>query len=677
MKRKIIVASLVMILLIIFFIESYMRIEYDINLYEYFKHSNQITKEEKEWLKKHGPIIYGADNNSPPLRYVDEESKQYQGLVIDYLRALSIELETEIKFEPLVWNKALESLQKSETDICDMYPSEERSKKYLLSNPIYYQRAVIVVPKNEKNIKNYIDLVGKKVTAQEGDYVIEFLSSKSGKIDYNLTRDYFEGMNLLKEEQVDAMVGDESVISYFMEVLNLKDDYKILDKPLYEKESVLAVPKSEKILLGILNKGIYNLKKKNTMIKIQQKWFGISTPIIKETTKERYGLIVLFFILIIFIASYLFFSWNKELKKEVDKRTKELYISRNDLEITFDGLSHFMIVLNNECRIVNVNKSFSNYINSNKENIIGTYCKDYPGILSMECGSCIIKKTFEEGKNYNMEFNYKKNIYEINTFHLVDDTNSIHRVLVMIRDITKIRISERQLLHSNKMSAVGQLAAGVAHEIRNPLGLIRSHCYVLKNNINDDIEKMGKSIKVMEKSVEKASNIIDNLLNFSRISNNNIENIDLRSIIDNMLELNLKKMEKQNINYKVECEYGLKIYFNEESLKHILINLISNAIDAMPNSGVLSISCLETDDSITILFSDTGHGIKKEDIENIFNPFFTTKCAGEGTGLGLFITYNEIKKFGGEIKVSSQIGQGTTFKIILPLRGVEENGQKQ
>lgn len=136
-------------------------------------------------------------------------------------------------------------------------------------------------------------------------------------------------------------------------------------------------------------------------------------------------------------------------------------------------------------------------------------------------------------------------------------------------------------------------------------------------------------------------------------------------------------MEKKNITQKVECEYGLKIYFNEESLKHIFINLISNAIDAMPNGGVLSISCLETNDSITILCSDTGHGIKKGDIENIFNPFFTTKSAGEGTGLGLFITYNEIKKFGGEIKASSQIGKGTTFKIILPLKGVEKNGQKQ
>lgn len=416
-----------------------MKIEYDINLYEYLKHSSQITKEEKEWLKNHGPIIYGADNNSPPLRYVDEESKQYQGLVIDYLRALSIELETEIKFEPLVWNKALESLQKGETDICDMYPSEERSKKYLLSDPIYYQRAIILVPKNENNINSYIDLAGKKIAAQDGDYVIEFLSSKVGKVDYSLTRDYFEGINLLKNGQVDAMVGDEPVISYFMEVLNLKDDYRILEKPIYEKESVFAVPKSEKIFLSILNKGIYNLKKKDTMIKIQQKWFGISTPIIKETTKERYGLIVLFFISIIFIASYLFFSWNKELKKEVDKRTRELYISRKDLETTFDGLSNFMIVLNNECKIVNVNKSFSNFIKSNKENLIGTYCKDYPGILSMECGSCIIKKTFEEGKNYNMEFNYKNNIYEINTFHLVDDTNSIHRVLVMIRDVTKIR----------------------------------------------------------------------------------------------------------------------------------------------------------------------------------------------------------------------------------------------
>ncbi|MCM1991656.1 transporter substrate-binding domain-containing protein [Oceanirhabdus seepicola] len=676
MKRKSIFVTIILILFTTIFLDVYLKIEYDASIFEYLQKSHKLTNEERKWLEKHGSIIYGADQNAPPLRYVDEESKQYKGIVVDYLRALSIELGTEIEFKPLVWDQALESLKKGETDICDMYPSENRGKYYLFSDPIYNQKAVILVSKDEQDIVNYTHLKDKTIAAQSGDYVVEFLSSKVSDINYKLTVDYENAILHLREGKVDAVVGDEPVISYFVEKLGLKEHFKILDKPIYEKESILAVPKSEEMLLEILNKGIYNLNRKNTMVKIYQKWFGVSAPFIKENISEKITLIISIFITIILLASYLFYSWNKRLKEEVEKRTEELNISRADLQTTFDGLTHLMIVLNKEYNIINVNKSFCKLIKKNKKEVIGKNCRDISQNIYMDINLVIINKTFIEGKSLQNEFEYKDRIFEMSTFPLEDKIKTIDRVLVMIKDITKVKISERQLLQSNKMAAIGQLASGVAHEIRNPLGLIRNYSYILKMNKNKDEEKTEKAISVIESSVNKASDIIDNLLNFSRISSNKREEVNIRNFIVNIIKLEYKVMEKQNIRVEVECDDKIICNINQESLKHIFINLISNSIDAMTNGGVFKVACNKKDNVLIFICSDTGSGIRQEDLENIFNPFFTTKVPGKGTGLGLYVTYNEVKKLGGEIRVSSELEEGTTFYITLPLDGDDINEKK-
>jgi len=126
-------------------------------------------------------------------------------------------------------------------------------------------------------------------------------------------------------------------------------------------------------------------------------------------------------------------------------------------------------------------------------------------------------------------------------------------------------------------------------------------------------------------------------------------------------------MEKQDIEIKVECDSEISGYLNVEALKHVMINLVSNAVDAMSEGGNLELQCYKSDDNIILTCKDSGEGIEKENLENIFNPFFSTKKTGEGTGLGLFITYNEVKKMNGNIHVNSEIGKGTTFKIELPM----------
>ncbi len=230
------------------------------------------------------------------------------------------------------------------------------------------------------------------------------------------------------------------------------------------------------------------------MNKIQQKWFGISTPISKETTDEKMLLIVSFFMLNIMLASYLFFTWNSELKEEVDARTKELKISRNDLQRTFDSLTHLMVVLDEDYDIITVNKVFCDTLDVAKSDILGKNLKYIDGLPSLPIIMDVIANSLENERKSEVELDYKNQTYLISTFPLIETYESSNRLLLMIQNVTDLRLAEQQVLQSTKMAAIGQLAAGVAHEIRNPLGLIRNHTYFLKKNRKHESRNEGQVI---------------------------------------------------------------------------------------------------------------------------------------------------------------------------------------
>lgn len=645
--------------------------QYDLNLYQYITRSSKLTENEKEYIEKNPVLIYGADQNSPPLRYVDKETGQYRGISIDIIQALSIELGVEIKIKPFVFDESIKNLEAGNTDMCDLFASEKRKSNFLFSDNIYNLRGVIAVSAAESNILNYNDLSGKKVAVPRGDYAIEFLKNRTNKIDYKFTEDMEQALQLLNENKVDAVVGDEPVISYFLNNHNVKNRIKILDKPLYENKVMLAVPKSKAQLLNILNKGIYGIKEKKVIEKIQQKWFGISVPInINEKTSAKVNIYLSFIIIIFLLISFVMYYWNEKLRKEVDKRTEELYASRNNLQTTFDGIGYLMVVLDKQCIIANVNRSFCNNIGVKREKLIGLKIDYFKDFLCNECENCLIKRTLTSGEEQSMEIAYNNRVLRLNTFSLKDKNGEIAQVIVAMNDITELKINEKQLLQAGKMVAVGHLAAGIAHEIRNPLGLIRNYNYILKSNLKDYKEKnkkLDKALTTIDSSVERASSIIENLLNFSRISGDEKKKVSIKNFINSILNLEKRTLDKKNIILDFKMKEDIVCNINEESLKHILINLIDNAQEAMEQGGRLIIRCYKKDLNIIFIIKDTGCGIEDKDLQNIFNPFFTTKPPGKGTGLGLYITYNQVEKFGGEIKVFSKSGAGTSFHVKIPV----------
>lgn len=627
--------------------------------------SNILSENEKEWLEKQGSLIYAADRNAPPLRFVDSSDNQYKGVVVDYINSLSLELGTEIKLVPLLWEDALNQLAEGKTDICDMFASEERSKKYYFTKPIYNLRAVLAVRSDEKNASKFKDINNLVIATPKGDYADGFIKKEYPKAELRYVPDVNGAVKLLAEGKVDAIAGDEPVVSYFINKNNLKDELKIFDRPLYEEEVVFAVPKSKPELVTILNKGIDAVNKKGQLEKIQQKWFGISAPIVTPFKINKVINYIVIFVVTMLLIVLTMLLLNRSLKRQVSNRTKELEDSKNDLQIIFDGITDYMIVVDKERRMVNVNKMLLSHLNMDRHEIIGRECSFFLNSFCNDCENCLVSRTFETGNSCKFEAGEKNEVYEISSYPLTDSRGSVKNVLIVIHNITGEKISKNQMLQANKMIAVGQLAAGVAHEIRNPLGIIRTHSYILRMYENAD-EGMRKSLDFIDTAVQRASNIIDNLLNFSRISGNTCEWINMKSFISGILDLQHKLLQKSNIVSKLNCDEELKFFTNQESLKHILINLISNSVDAMEDSGELQISVESDRRGILLQCTDTGSGIKKDDIEKIFNPFYTTKGPGKGTGLGLYIVYNEVKKLNGSINVESELHKGTSFSIYLP-----------
>jgi len=634
----------------------YIENTYDLSLYEYIEYSIPITNEEVNYLLEKETLYFSSDKNAPPFAYIDNKNGQYKGFVLDYVSALSIELGVDIMFVPQTWENVIDSVISGDADMCDVFSSEERMKNLLFSEPIYRLHAIVMADKSSDDIVNADDLSGHTVAIPAGDYAVEYISKNIPNVEIVETPDLLDSIIAFQDGKVDVVVGDEPVLIHFVDEMGIKDDVKIMDSVLYDREVSIGVNKSDILLVNILNKGILNLKKTNFVEKIQQKWFGISAPILKYKVPEKFmlfSLILITALLLIFVGMGL---WSYTLKIEVRKRTDDLNRSRNNLQITVDALSSFLVCIDENGCIVNVNKSFCYYLKKENEAVEGTNYKEIPIFNYID-----IIQSIQRENEFMFEGRYY--LYSISEIEYED-----YKYLIVIEDITDKKLSQQQILQQNKMIALGQLAAGVAHEIRNPIGLIQNYCYVLKTYIFDKDPVAENSIDVIESSVQRVDKIVDNLLNFSHIENNKLTYINLKESILNIISLENKLILRKNIEVSINCNYDIKFFTKQESLNQIILNLLSNSIDSMHCSGKISIDCKIDNEFLLIDFKDTGTGISPENLERIFNPFFTTKKVGHGTGLGLYIVYNEVHKINGEIQVDSELGHGTTFKMKFPFQ---------
>ena len=240
----------------------------------------------------------------------------------------------------------------------------------------------------------------------------------------------------------------------------------------------------------------------------------------------------------------------------------------------------------------------------------------------------------------------------------------------------KARI-EQQMIATERLAALGTLAAGVAHEINNPLAIINEAAGYLisllqKSELADMPRKavFEKVLDKIETSVKRARAITHQLLADVRKTESILAEVDVNQLVDETVQLVRKEAQDKGIEVSVQTADGLKpIWADPNQIRQVLINLLSNATHATAQGGRISIQVKPTDRGVSIAVIDTGSGIPKENLAKIFEPFFSTKSPDQGTGLGLFVTRQIVEKFGGSVTVDSRIGHGTQFTVQIPDQG--------
>lgn len=226
---------------------------------------------------------------------------------------------------------------------------------------------------------------------------------------------------------------------------------------------------------------------------------------------------------------------------------------------------------------------------------------------------------------------------------------------------------EGQLVQSEKMAAIGQLAAGIAHELRNPLAIVMNALWDLRQILDGGNLEVAEDLRIAEEEIGRAQAIIKNLLEFSRESGAEMERVDVNDLVTRTLQLMQKYLQDNGVRVSTELGTIPPCLANMNAMRQILLNLITNAVQAMPKGGELVLRTADAgQNTLRLEVSDTGVGIPPEHLTDIFNPFYTTKAPGQGTGLGLSVVHSILQRYRGDIRVKSEVDHGTTFTIHLP-----------
>jgi len=367
-------------------------------------------------------------------------------------------------------------------------------------------------------------------------------------------------------------------------------------------------------------------------------------------------------------------------KKTAEKKLRKAH---QEWDKTFDAITDVVTLQDMDNRIVRANKAAGKMFDLSQEDIIGKHCYELFGGFSQSCKGCPIPTSFGTALPYTTEIHHAKldKTFQVSAVPVYDEDGSVQRVAHFGKDITDQKKLEAQYRQAQKMEAVGRLSGGVAHDFNNLLTTILGYSEMAMMDLPKD-SKLRDDLNQIHLAGERAAVLTRQLLAFSRKQVLEMRVIDLNRIIDNLVKM-LKRLISENIDLQVLLHAEKPfILADPGQVEQIIINLAVNARDAMPEGGTLLIKTqmadvnehfvrihgdLQTGPHVLFTVADTGQGISLENQDKIFEPFFTTKEMGKGTGLGLATVYGIVKQHHGEIYVYSEEGEGTTFKVYLPL----------
>lgn len=372
------------------------------------------------------------------------------------------------------------------------------------------------------------------------------------------------------------------------------------------------------------------------------------------------------------------------LAKEVDRRTAEAEAQRRFTEAIIDSLPLSLYAVDSDYRIVawNRNRELGELgiprgtaLGKNIFNVLTLQKRD---VLEQE-----FARVFESGEIERIEQETAKANGEVNHWLIskipmwIDDTGRVSHVITVGEDITNRVEANRAVARAEKLAAIGRLAAGVVHEINNPLATISACAEALQSRVQEGafseagssaaLDDLREYLSLIRSEAFRCKSITNGLLDFSRARGSEHALIDLADVIKSAARLLTHQQRDAKVEFRIQAAEDLPPLSGDAGqLQQAIIALATNAVDAMPEGGTLTIETRLQNGAVLVEITDTGVGIAPENITKIFEPFFTTKEVGRGTGLGLAVCYGILTEHGGSLDVQSTLGVGTTFTITLP-----------
>lgn len=366
----------------------------------------------------------------------------------------------------------------------------------------------------------------------------------------------------------------------------------------------------------------------------------------------------------------------------LETSNRKLIAEREHIQLIVDSIPEGVLVIDAKGHLTAWNQAMYQKFGYALEDVLGKPISDVLDQIDSEdfwrMVACLLNQEMEKCETHDVRIGAApERIFSVIGSPFIEaDGDEWGAVLVLIDITDRVRM-EGQIQQSEKLAAIGQLAAGVAHEIGTPLNVISGSAeYVMMDTESDD--PRVEELKAIVSEVGRISDLVKRLMAFARQDEPKVELVDVVERVESVLVLLRRQMEKQNIELMTDLPDHLPhISGDQDQLQQVFLNLIMNAWQAMPTGGQLKISGrvqqsdtgsdLSTEKYLKLLITDTGLGISKDHIQRIFEPFFTTKEVGEGTGLGLAIAHRIIEDHNGQIIVASEEGQGSTFEIRFPI----------
>ena len=371
-----------------------------------------------------------------------------------------------------------------------------------------------------------------------------------------------------------------------------------------------------------------------------------------------------------------FYAEVKQKIAELEAANQSLRTKKSELQAVFDAIGDGVIIYDQDGRV-----QYRNQLTPllfPEETMIGTDCRVlFHPDRDDDHANCPVGRALR-GESCQMSFSIAKrggkNLFFDVTATPIADPLVGNQALLLIRDVSERRSQELQLLQAEKMSSIGMLAAGVAHEINNPMTSVAGYAEALQRRLRGAADLCADPrladfphyLEIIVREVYRCKGIIDSLLSFSRKSEGAFGRVDLNEIINEVFELVRHLGRDKNVLLEEKLFAPLPpVHGDACALRQVFLNLVLNALQATGEKGSVLVATAMEGTQVVARVIDTGTGIPAEMLDQIWNPFFTTKVVGQGQGLGLALTYDIIKKHDGVIEVQSQVGKGTEFIVKL------------